>query len=102
MLHLSAKIAFFVQFSTINFSIFLLKNSGSKGGFSITATRFFLCGCRCLLKIINFTAKGLFSMKYDVFISYSRKDFAMVKKITDELGNAGYECWMEMDKELWL
>ena len=36
-------------------------------------------------------------MKYDVFISYSRKDFAMVKKITDELGNAGYECWMDID-----
>ena len=41
-------------------------------------------------------------MKYVVFISYSRKDSAMVKKIIDELGNVGYECWMEMDKELWL
>ena len=71
-------------------------------GFLLQRHDFFLCGCRCLLKIIDFATKGLFSMKYDVFISYSRKDFTMVKKITDELGNAGYECWMEMDKELWL
>ena len=36
-------------------------------------------------------------MKYDVFISYSRKDSAIVKRFADELGKAGYTYWMDVD-----
>ena len=36
-------------------------------------------------------------MKYDVFISYSRKDSEIVKKCADELGKAGYSVWMDKD-----
>ena len=36
-------------------------------------------------------------MKYDVFISYSRKDSEIVKKFADELGKAGYSVWMDKD-----
>ena len=36
-------------------------------------------------------------MKYDVFISYSRKDSAIVKKFADELSKAGYSVWMDVD-----
>lgn len=36
-------------------------------------------------------------MKYDIFISYSRKDSAIVKKFAEELGKAGYKCWMDVD-----
>ena len=36
-------------------------------------------------------------MKYDVFISYSRKDSAIVKKFADELSKAGYSGWMDVD-----
>lgn len=33
-------------------------------------------------------------MKYDVFISYSRKDSEIVKRFTNELGKAGFSVWM--------
>lgn len=36
-------------------------------------------------------------MKYDVFISYSRKDSAIVEKFADELINAGYIVWRDID-----
>ena len=36
-------------------------------------------------------------MKYDVFISYSRKDSAIVKRFADELHKAGYRCWLDVD-----
>ncbi len=36
-------------------------------------------------------------MKYDIFISYSRKDSAIVKKFADELRKAGYIYWMDID-----
>lgn len=36
-------------------------------------------------------------MKYDVFISYSRKDSEIVKKFADELDKAGYKYWMDID-----
>jgi len=36
-------------------------------------------------------------MKYDVFISYSRKDSEIVKRFADELGKAGYRCWLDVD-----
>lgn len=36
-------------------------------------------------------------MKYDVFISYSRKDSEIVKRFADELGKAGYTIWMDID-----
>ena len=36
-------------------------------------------------------------MKYDIFISYSRKDSAIVKKFADELINAGYIVWRDID-----
>lgn len=36
-------------------------------------------------------------MKHDVFISYSRKDSAIVKKFADELSKAGYSVWMDVD-----
>ena len=41
--------------------------------------------------------KNEFAMKYDVFISYSRKDSAIVKRFADELGKAGYTYWMDID-----
>lgn len=41
--------------------------------------------------------KNEFTMKYDVFISYSRKDSAIVKRFADELGKAGYTYWMDVD-----
>ncbi len=36
-------------------------------------------------------------MKYDVFISYSRKDCAIVENFADELIKAGYSIWMDVD-----
>lgn len=36
-------------------------------------------------------------MKYDIFISYSRKDSEIVKRFADELGKAGYTIWMDID-----
>ena len=36
-------------------------------------------------------------MKYDVFISYSRKDSEIVKRFADELHKAGYRCWLDVD-----
>lgn len=35
-------------------------------------------------------------MKYDIFISYSRKDSEIVKRFADELGKAGYTIWMDI------
>jgi len=37
------------------------------------------------------------TMKYDLFISYSRKDSAIVKRFADELHKAGYRCWLDVD-----
>ena len=36
-------------------------------------------------------------MKFDVFISYSRKDGNLVKVFHDELVKAGYKVWMDLD-----
>ena len=36
-------------------------------------------------------------MKYDVFISYSRKDSAIVERFADELGKAGFSVWMDVN-----
>ena len=36
-------------------------------------------------------------MKYDVFISYSRKDFKVVSKIAQKVSDAGYSVWMDVD-----
>ena len=36
--------------------------------------------------------------KYDVFISYSRKDLELVKEFKAEIGRqVGIDCWMDMD-----
>lgn len=35
--------------------------------------------------------------KYDVFISYSRKDSAIVKRIETDLANRGYSVWIDRD-----
>lgn len=37
-------------------------------------------------------------MKYDVFISYKRKDFDIVNKIKQEIeNNANVSCWIDLD-----
>ena len=36
-------------------------------------------------------------MKYDIFISYSRKDFKVVSKIAQKVSDAGYSVWMDVD-----
>ena len=36
-------------------------------------------------------------MKYDVFISYSRKDSAIVNEFAQQITNAGYSVWMDID-----
>ena len=36
-------------------------------------------------------------MKYDIFISYSRKDFKVVSKIAKKVSDAGYSVWMDVD-----
>ena len=36
-------------------------------------------------------------MKYDVFISYSRKDSAVVQPVVDRLKSEGYNCWMDIN-----
>ncbi len=36
-------------------------------------------------------------MKYDIFISYSRKDSAIVNRFKNELSAAGYKIWMDID-----
>ena len=36
-------------------------------------------------------------MKYDVFISYSRKDSAIVERFADDLGKAGFSVWMDVN-----
>ncbi len=36
-------------------------------------------------------------MKYDVFISYSRKDKKIVSKFITTLKNRGYRLWMDVD-----
>ena len=35
-------------------------------------------------------------MKYDIFISYSRKDGAIVQSVADRLKAEGYTCWMDV------
>ena len=36
--------------------------------------------------------------KYNVFISYSRKDLELVKKIKAEIDRlVGIDCWMDLD-----
>ena len=35
-------------------------------------------------------------MKYDVFVSYSRKDSAVVQSVVDRLKAEGYCCWMDI------
>lgn len=35
-------------------------------------------------------------MKYDIFISYSRKDSKVVKSVVDRLMSEGYSCWMDV------
>ena len=44
--------------------------------------------------------KDKFAMKHDVFISYSRKDSAIVKKFADGLSKAGYLVWIDEKIEL--
>lgn len=36
-------------------------------------------------------------MKYDIFISYSRKDGAIVQSVADRLKAEGYSCWMDVN-----
>lgn len=36
-------------------------------------------------------------MKYDIFISYSRKDGAIVQSVADRLKAEGYACWMDVN-----
>ena len=36
-------------------------------------------------------------MKYDIFISYSRKDSAVVQSVVDRLKAEGYTCWMDVN-----
>lgn len=36
-------------------------------------------------------------MKYDIFISYSRKDSAVVQSVVDRLKAEGYNCWMDVN-----
>ena len=36
-------------------------------------------------------------MKYDIFISYSRKDFNVVSKVAQKVSDAGYSVWMDVD-----
>ena len=36
-------------------------------------------------------------MKYDVFISYSRKDAAVVNSFVKSMTSAGYTIWMDID-----
>ena len=35
-------------------------------------------------------------MKYDVFVSYSRKDSEIVQSVVDRLKAEGYRCWMDV------
>lgn len=35
-------------------------------------------------------------MEYDVFISYSRKDGAVVQPVVERLKAEGYRCWMDV------
>lgn len=49
------------------------------------------------LKILNFVANGFVTMKYDIFISYSRKDAKIVNIFFDALSAAGYSVWMDVD-----
>ena len=41
--------------------------------------------------------QGQTIMKYDVFISYSRKDSAVVNRFVKEIVAAGYTIWMDVD-----
>ena len=36
-------------------------------------------------------------MKYDIFVSYSRKDSGIVQSVVDRLKAEGYRCWMDVD-----
>ena len=36
-------------------------------------------------------------MSHDIFISYSRRDFAAVKPIKEELESHGFFCWMDLE-----
>ena len=36
-------------------------------------------------------------MEYDIFISYSRKDSAVVQSVVDRLKENGYSCWMDVN-----
>lgn len=40
---------------------------------------------------------GFVAMKYDVFISYSRKDAAVVNSFVKSMTSAGYTIWMDID-----
>ena len=36
-------------------------------------------------------------MEHDIFISYSRKDTAIVDQFVDRLSEAGYRVWIDRD-----
>ena len=49
------------------------------------------------VNIYSVFAKKLAHMRFDVFISYSRKDGKLVQVFHDELVKAGYKVWMDLD-----